>query len=237
MHRQQAFEYHFQCINKAYKNKVVIKDARIKVRNSNCTVLVGENGSGKTTLLKLLSGLNKPDFGCIRINAVNMKWNRGNRMLIRNFMYLHQQPYMLDGTVEKNLKYTQKACGKDVRSIADAVEWAGLEGIVSQDANKLSGGEKQRVAIARAYLRNPQVYLLDEPTANLDQLSKIRMLKLLEQLKLQGASMIIATHDPDLFLGIQDERLELESGKLTNLHKPTQPPEVIPISHFQDRTA
>lgn len=209
------FEYHFQCLYKAFREKVVIKDARLRVQNSQCTVLVGENGSGKTTLLKIIAGLTKPDIGCVRINSNQQTLSRAKKFLLQHFMYLHQQPYMLDGTVERNLRFIRH----DRAAIEEAIEWAGLEKLVTKNANTLSGGEKQRVALARAHLRNPQIVLLDEPTANLDQLSKNRTLQLLERLKSQGVAMVIATHDPEIFLTIQDERLKLENGKLSNFKK------------------
>lgn len=209
------FEYRFECLHKALQEKVVIKDARLTVRQSQCTVLVGENGSGKTTLLKILAGLAKPDSGCVRINTEKLTLSRAKRFLLQHFMYLHQQPYMLDATVEKNLRFVRR----DSAAIQEAIEWAGLEKLVKKDANKLSGGEKQRVALARAHLRNPQTVLLDEPTANLDRLSKTRTLQLLQRLKGEGVAMVIATHDPEIFLSIQDERLKLENGKLSNFKK------------------
>jgi tungstate transport system ATP-binding protein len=218
MNPVRHFEYHFQCLSKAFGDKVVIKDARLKVSNAQCTVLVGKNGAGKTTLLKLLSGLSKADFGCVRIDTSSKKIARCKHILLKHFMYLHQHPYMLDGTVEKNLRFSKKK----VKNIGEAIEWARLQDLVKKDAKQLSGGEKQRVALARAYLRNPQVMLLDEPTANLDQFSKLRTMQLLEHFKNQGTAMVIATHDPGFFSPIQDEQLELKDGRLSHLNPKTK---------------
>jgi len=212
-----TFEYNFLGINKTFGSKTVIKDARLKLVNSQCTLLIGENGSGKSSLLKIISGLDRPDSGQVRINSRDYKWGQGKSVLLKNIMYLHQQPYMFEGSVEKNLQYLLKVSRQPAQLIDDAIEWAGLQDLVHQNAKSLSGGEKQRVAIARAYLRNPHVVLLDEPTANLDQVSKIRTLKLLKQFKSKGIAMIIASHDPDIFQGLEDERLQLDNAKLTNL--------------------
>lgn len=211
------FEYNFVGLIKSYGPKIVINDVRIKIRNSQCTLLIGENGAGKTTLLKMMSGLEKPDSGLVRIDRKNYKWGQCKSRLIKNMMYLHQQPYMFDGSVQKNLQYILNVSKRSSHSIEEAIEWAGLQAITHQDANNLSGGEKQRVALARAFLRNPQVVLLDEPTANLDQSSRVRTLELLKQLKNRGIAVIIASHDPQLFLNIQDECLQLKNGKMTNL--------------------
>ncbi len=231
------FEYNFLGINKAFGAKQVIKDARIKLKKAQCTLLVGENGAGKTTLLKILSGLEKPDVGQIRINDKEYNWGQGKSILLKNILYLHQQPYMFDGSVKKNLQYILKVNRKSVDLIDEAIEWAGLQDIINQNAKSLSGGEKQRVAIARAYLRNPHVVLLDEPTANLDQVSKIRTLKLLQQFKNDGIAMIIASHDPDIFHGLQDERLQLDNAKLTNLKPRKKSDKIANINNYNSKRA
>ncbi|MCK5662344.1 MAG: energy-coupling factor ABC transporter ATP-binding protein [Thiotrichaceae bacterium] len=232
-----TFEYNFLGINKTFGSKSVVKDARLKIKNSCCTLLIGENGSGKSTLLKIISGLERPDSGLIRINNKDYKWGQGKSVLLKNIMYLHQQPYMFDGSVEKNLQYLLKVSRQPAQLIDEAIEWAGLQDIIHQDAKNLSGGEKQRVAIARAYLRNPEVVLLDEPTANLDQVSKLRTLKLLKQFKSRGIAMIIASHDPDIFNTLQDERLQLDNGKLTNLKPRKKSDKITDIDNYKTRSA
>ncbi|MBT4451312.1 MAG: energy-coupling factor ABC transporter ATP-binding protein [Gammaproteobacteria bacterium] len=232
-----SFEYNFLGINKAFGSKSVVKDARLKIKNARCTLLIGENGAGKSTLLKIISGLERPDSGLIRINNKDYKWGQGKSVLLKNIMYLHQQPYMFDGSVEKNLQYLVKVSRQPVKLIDQAIEWAGLQDIIHQNAKSLSGGEKQRVAIARAYLRNPEVVLLDEPTANLDQVSKIRTLKLLKQFKSRGIAMIIASHDPEIFNGLQDERLQLDNGKLTNLKPRKKSDKITDIDNYKSRSA
>ena len=212
-----SFEFHFLGVNKSFKHKVIISDARLKLKASQCTLLTGENGAGKSTLLKIMSGLEKPDSAVVRMNQQDYSWEASKSALLKNIMYLHQQPYMFDGCVRKNLMYLARVNRLVPGRIDEAIEWAGLQDIIEQNAKRLSGGEKQRVALARAYLRNPQVILLDEPTANLDQLSRSRTLKLLQQFKQSGTAMVIASHAPDFFNSIEDERLQLQDGRLTNL--------------------
>ena len=236
-HVMNTFEYNFLAIKKSFGSKTVIKDARLKIINAQCTLLIGENGSGKSTLLKIISGLDRPDSGLIRINSKDYKWGQGKSVLLKNIMYLHQQPYMFEGSVEKNLQYLLKVSRQPVQLIDDAIEWAGLQDLIYQNAKSLSGGEKQRVALARAYLRNPQVVLLDEPTANLDQVSKIRTLKLLKQFKSRGIAMIIASHDPDIFQGLEDERLQLDNAKLTNLKPRKKSDKITDINNYKIKSA
>ena len=187
------------------------------MKGAQCTLLIGENGAGKSTLLKMMSGLEKPDSGQFRIDQQDLGWRKAKTQLMKHVMYLHQQPYMLEGSVRKNLQYLIKINKQSPELLEQAIEWAGLEHISDQRAKNLSGGEKQRVALARAFLRNPRLILLDEPTANLDQQSKFRTLELLKKFKNSGISLVIASHDPEIFNGLQDERLQLSKGKLTNL--------------------
>lgn len=233
----QNFEYYFHGINKSFATKNVIQDARIKLKNTQCIILIGENGVGKTTLLKILSGLSNPDSGYLRMDSHDRTIKKNKSLLLKRFLYMHQQPYMFDCSVEKNLAYLIDKSEQSVKRIQKAVEWAGLERILKQNAKSLSGGEQQRVAMARAYLRNPHVVLLDEPTANLDHTSKLRTLELLREFKQQGTAMVIASHDPDLFIEIQDERLMLSNSKLTNLKPRAKKDAVTHISSYQSRSA
>lgn len=232
-----SFEYNFLGLNKSYHARSVVNDARLKVRDAQCTLLMGKNGSGKTTLLKMISGLEKPDSGLVLIDSRSYKWGQCKNRLLKQIMYLHQHPFMFEGSVRKNLQFTVKVSNQTLQSIDEAIDWAGLQDIIDQDANSLSGGERQRVAIARAYLRSPQVVLLDEPTANLDTQSRLRTVELLKQFKQQGTAMIIASHDPDLFNDIQDERLQLNEARLTNLKPRKKVERVTDIEKYKSRRA
>ena len=227
------FDYHFIDINKGFGSKALIIDCKISISNGQCTLLTGKNGTGKSTLLKILAGLEKPDTGKIIINNKTFTWSQGKSVLLKNIMYLHQHPYMFEGTVEKNLQYLIKVTRQPTENIAKAIQWAGLESIIHHNAKSLSGGEKQRVAIARAYLRNPEIVLLDEPTANLDQTAKQMTLDLLKQFQNHGTALLIATHDPDIFHALQDECLVLNNSRLSNLRPRVQTDAITDINHYR----
>lgn len=232
----KSFEYKFTAINKSYDQKPIITDGRIHLIAARCSLLTGENGSGKTTLLKLLAGLERPTGDTqVKINGAYYPWRSGKSRLLKNIMYVHQQPYLFDGSVEKNLHYLVKVNRLSASRVIDAISWAGLEDIMQQDARTLSGGEKQRVALARAYLRMPDALLLDEPTANLDQASRSRSLQLLKKFKAMGVALVIATHDADLFHEIQDETLQIKHSRLTQLKLQSSPSVVTDIHHYQPR--
>jgi tungstate transport system ATP-binding protein len=134
-------------------------------------------------------------------------------------MYLHQQPYMLTGTVGRNLEYTARlnhAIIDKPAAVNQIMRWAGLEHLVRQNAVSLSGGQQQRVALARARLRNPQLLLLDEPTANLDTDGRSRTISMIQSFQESGTAIVISTHDPSIFTALQSQALHLDNQILSD---------------------
>ena len=165
-------------------------------------LLVGDNGVGKTTLLKILSGLEGADEVAFALNGHAFRGGRYPDVLRREIVYVHQHPYLFSTSVAANIAYglKQRAVDGDVRdkAVADAMAWAGLEGVRDVAPKRLSGGEKQRVALARALVLKAPVMLIDEPTSNLDSKAREQVKALLETLRAEGRIVIIATHDPAL---------------------------------------
>jgi tungstate transport system ATP-binding protein len=196
----------------------VLSDIELTLHRGECTLMSGANGAGKTTLLRILAGLEKPDCSRIRMTTgATGSWRRCRGDLHKRILYLHQQPYMFDGSVRYNLGYAlPKGLDKPSRRrmIDQAIEWAGLHHLTDTPAKSLSGGERQRVSLARARLRNPQILLLDEPTANLDQEARERTLDLLKSFKEQGIALLLASHDPLHFCSLIDRHLHLFEGRL-----------------------
>ena len=216
MNREDRIAY--RAIIKSYGKRLVLESSALTLASGDCVVITGENGSGKTTLLRILAGLEKPDYGEISIDGGTPRdWRRQRRQLLAWVMYLHQQPYMLDGSVRRNLEYTARlnpALADPHRSIAQALDWAGLASLAEQPAKSLSGGQKQRVALARARLRQPRVLLLDEPSASLDSDSRHRTMRMLTEFRDNGTAIAIVTHDPEDFTALASERLHLEDRRL-----------------------
>ncbi len=208
----------YRAIIKRYAKRLVLESTALTLASGDCIVVTGENGSGKTTLLRILAGLEKPDYGEIAIDGGKPRnWRRQRRQLLASVMYLHQQPYMLDGTVRQNLDYAarlSRAHADPQRAVEAALDWAGLSALASQSARSLSGGQKQRVALARARLRAPRVLLLDEPSASLDSSSRGRALRMLAEFCDSGTAIAIVTHDPEDFSSLASECLRLEDRRL-----------------------
>ncbi|MCU7906866.1 MAG: ABC transporter ATP-binding protein [Candidatus Thiodiazotropha sp. (ex Epidulcina cf. delphinae)] len=204
-------------LNKRFGKREVLHDIELVLRPGECTLLSGGNGAGKTTLLRILSGLERPDSSRIDTGRGSLSWRRSRADLQKRVLYLHQQPYMFDGSVRYNLGYALPGgLSKQQRNsmIDQAIDWAELDHLHETPAKSLSGGERQRVSLARAWLRNPQILLLDEPTANLDQEARRRTLDLLRSFKKEGVSLLLASHDPIHFSSMIDRRLHLYDGRL-----------------------
>jgi tungstate transport system ATP-binding protein len=208
----------FRNIGKRYGSNLVLDGTGIDISSHNCIVITGKNGAGKTTLLRIIAGLEKPDSGDILLDdAAAEPWRKQRKRLLKSVMYLHQQPYMLSGSLRRNIEYAARlnpAIADRAASVTKAIHWAGLEGLETQSAASLSGGQKQRVALTRARLRDPQILLLDEPTANLDNESRARTLQMLREFCASGTAIVIVTHDPEVFDQLATHKLQLQGHHL-----------------------
>ncbi|MGB0713460.1 MAG: ABC transporter ATP-binding protein, partial [Gammaproteobacteria bacterium] len=159
----------------------VLENTDLSLSTDGCLLLRGDNGTGKSTLLRIIAGLEPSDAGTFDTGLGPLPWRRARQHLLNLCVYVHQQPYMLDGSVRRNVAFAVRRLPRAIRRpmTAEALSWAGLEDLADQSAKTLSGGERQRVALARAWLRKPAVMLLDEPTANLDDQARVRALRLL----------------------------------------------------------
>ena len=210
---------HFTKISKAFSRAKILTDVTVTIHGGRIYLLSGENGAGKTTLLKILSGLLTPDHGLVDFGFHSKSIRQGRKELLRYLMYMHQTPYMFEGSVSRNLSVALKpfrASGHGERNINDALQWAMLSKHKSAPAKSLSGGQQQRVALARAWLRQSPFLLLDEPVANMDLPSALRTLELLQRLKEAGTGIVISSHNFQFFNEHVDQRLVLSDGRLTN---------------------
>ena len=156
---------------KQLDNKTILDGVSFTVDPGEIVGLVGGSGSGKTTLLKTINRLIDADSGEVLLNGKSIK-NIDPIVLRRRVGMVLQNPVMFDGTVNHNIRYglqLRNENGSSKQKIIQAITDAGLpQRFLKKDANKLSGGEQQRVALARLLVLEPEVLLLDEPTAALD---------------------------------------------------------------------
>ena len=208
----------FRGIEKNYAETNILRNVDISLYPGKCILLSGNNGSGKTTLLKIIAGLETPSRAEIELSGKSHSWKSAIRSIRREIIYLHQQPYLLSGTVESNVSYGLRFTHlnrKQLReSVKEALEWTGLSDVAKQQAKTLSGGVQQRVAFTRAWILKPKVLLLDEPMANMDIESRQQACDLLKRMKSEGMSIVITSHDMNIFDGLIDSHFSLSEGKL-----------------------
>jgi multiple sugar transport system ATP-binding protein len=186
-------------------------------------VLLGPSGCGKTTLLRMIAGLEEPTSGEVRIGgrAVTHLPPR-----VRNIAMVFQSyalyPHM---SVFKNIAFPLQTQGMKRDAVQDKVQWAagmfGIQHLLDRKPRELSGGERQRVAIARAMVRNPSVFLLDEPLSNLDAKLRAAAREELQQFqKRVGITTIYVTHDQVEAMGLGDRIVVMSSGKVRQVGTP-----------------
>jgi len=208
----------FRGIEKTYAETNILRNVDISLFPGKCILLSGNNGSGKTTLLKIIAGLVAPSRAEIELSGKSHSWKSAIRSIRREIIYLHQQPYLLSGTVESNVSYGLRFTSlnrKQLReSVKEALEWAGLADVAKHQAKTLSGGVQQRVAFTRAWILKPKVLLLDEPMTNMDIESREQACDLLKRMKSEGMSIVLTSHDMNIFDGLIDSHFSLSDGKL-----------------------
>lgn len=216
MSQCEPFLLSFSGIHKCYESRVILESANLKLARGECHLLLGENGAGKSTLLRIMAGLLRPDAGRVCSESGNLHWKQVRKQLREKVMYLHQTPYLFDGSVLQNLRYAANSINKHQRKscIEGVLAWSGLTDLAKSPAQQLSGGEKQRLALARAKLRQTPILLLDEPSANLDQESREKTIGLLGSLKEEGICLLIACHDPQVYSRVSDGEYHLSKGAL-----------------------
>jgi multiple sugar transport system ATP-binding protein len=188
-------------------------------------VLLGPSGCGKTTLLRMIAGLDKPTDGEILIGGQVVTHlpprARGIAMVFQSYaLYPHM-------TVFKNIAFPLKALSMPKEDVKKKVDWSaamlGIDNLLARKPRELSGGERQRVALARALVREPNVFLLDEPLSNLD--AKLRASAREELYRFQkdvSITTIYVTHDQVEAMGMGDRIAVMNAGKVCQLGKPEE---------------
>lgn len=183
--------------------------------------ILGSIGSGKSTLLKVLSGLYRPSKGLVKADAADL-WNLDPHYLSNNMAYLPQSPDLFKGTLQSNLKLGTPVSDTKILSVIEELGLGnimtnsekGLDLPISEGGVGLSGGQRQLVALARLFIKQPSVWILDEPTASLDPENQERVKKALLKTLTPSNIMIFATHNPRLAIEMATRVLVMERGMI-----------------------
>ncbi|MDB5540822.1 MAG: sugar transporter ATP-binding protein [Devosia sp.] len=212
-------------IVKIYGEFVAIKGVDLDIEDGTFVVLVGPSGCGKSTILRMIAGLETISHGELRIGdkLVNdlPSRDRGISMVFQSYaLYPHM-------SVKDNLGFGLRISGVPKTEIerrrAEAATMLGLSPYMDRRPSQLSGGQRQRVAIGRAMVREPQVFLFDEPLSNLD--AKLRNQTRIEIKKLQrqlGATVVFVTHDQVEAMTLADRIVVLDDGRVAQIGTPLE---------------
>ena len=214
-----------QNVRKSYGNVTVIPNLDLTISSGEFVCLVGPSGSGKSTLLRMIAGLEDITGGTISVDGEDItNTDPSDRDMAMVFQTYALYPHM---TVEQNMSFALRMRGEDRalidRRVAEAVSMLGLEGLQKRKPGQLSGGQRQRVAMGRCIVRNPKLFLFDEPLSNLD--AKLRAQTRLEIRRLHGklgATSIFVTHDQVEAMTMADRIALLSEGRIQQVGSPKE---------------
>jgi polar amino acid transport system ATP-binding protein len=216
-------------LRKSFGRSVVLRDLDLQVAAGECVVLIGASGSGKSTLLRCVNLLEVVDDGVIRLAGEDITDPRVDADKVRARMGIVFQAYnlfphlsVLDNVTLAPIR-VHRVGRAEARARAMAMlDRVGLAGRAQAKPDELSGGQQQRVAIARALVNQPVLMLLDEVTSALDPELVGEVLNLLRELKAEGMTMLIATHEMGFARQVADTVCFLDGGRLLEVGPPEQ---------------
>ena len=212
-------------INKFFGSNKVLDQLDLRVEDHEFLVLVGPSGCGKSTLLRIIAGLEEATEGAVAIGSQTVTdlppKERDIAMVFQNYaLYPHMTVYENMAFALKMRKIASAGIDQMVRETAGILDIADL---LQRKPRQLSGGERQRVALGRAIVRNPRVFLLDEPLSNLD--AKLRVLMRAEIIKLHRrlqSTMIYVTHDQTEAMTMGDRIAVMNNGQILQIGTPEE---------------
>ncbi len=212
-------------VRKSYGKLEVVHGVDLEIRNGEFLVILGPSGCGKSTLLRMIAGLEEISGGEIaiankRVNELEPR-ERGCAMVFQNYaLYPHM-------SVADNIGYALKVAGiakaERLRRIGEVAQTVGLGDYLDRLPGQLSGGQRQRVAMARAMIREPQVFLFDEPLSNLDAKLRVQMRIEIRRLHRRlAATSVFVTHDQIEAMTLADRLVVMNAGNIEQVGAPAE---------------
>jgi len=212
-------------LRKVFGDLVAVDDVSMTIEDGEFVTFVGPSGCGKTTTLRCVAGLETPTSGTIRIGGEDMTYaspeERGTAFVFQDYaLYPHM-------TARKNMSFALESTsmsGEEItQRVEETAEMLGIRAHLDQKPGELSGGQQQRVALGRSIVRDPEIFLLDEPLSNLDAKLRVQMRAELQQLHREiESTTIYVTHDQEEAMTMSDRIAILNDGRLQQI----APPEV-----------
>ncbi len=214
----------FDNVSKIYENQVVLKDITLSIEKGEMAFITGPSGAGKTTLLKLIYAQERPEKGRIRVLDYEISSIKPKKIpYLRREIGIVFQDFRLipTRTVFENVAmplWIRNVNNRDIRDyVYETLRMLGIRHKIDNFPPSLSGGEQQRVAIARAIVFEPSILLADEPTGNLDPQTTKDIMNIFKEINARGVTVVIATHNPELYTHSGRRVFRLESGVLKSV--------------------
>lgn len=231
-----------QNVSKKFGKNVVLSDINLEVEDGEFVSLVGPSGCGKTTLLRIIAGLESTSGGQVAIAEQNVNQldpaQRNVAMVFQSYaLYPHktvyeniafplrmQAPWATRLPLVARLLPARQSLDREIRSkVVETASIMGLDNLLDRKPGQLSGGQRQRVALARAMVRNPALFLMDEPLSNLD--AKLRLSMRSEIIELQrrlSGTFVYVTHDQSEAMTMSDRVVLMDRGHVQQIGKPNE---------------
>jgi len=215
----------FENITKKFDDVTAVDDFSLEVKDKEFLVLLGPSGCGKTTTMRVVAGLEQANSGKVLIDNNDVTdYAPKERDIAMVFQSYALYPHM---TVFQNIEYPLKIKNvpKDKRNdqVNETIKKVQLEGLLHRLPKQLSGGQRQRVALARAIIRNPKVFLMDEPLSNLDAKLRVEMRAKLKNLQNElGITTIYVTHDQVEAMTLADRVVVMNNAKISQVSSPSE---------------
>ncbi|MHA1554801.1 MAG: ABC transporter ATP-binding protein, partial [Alphaproteobacteria bacterium] len=213
-------------VSKRFGANIGVDGLSLEIADGEFFVLLGPTGAGKTTTLRLVAGLEKPDSGGISIDGEDAStWSVAERDVALVFQYYSLYPRY---TVGENMAFPLKSrvhnysTAEIEKRVLDAAKLLRIDHLLDRKTDKLSGGEMQRVSIGRAIVREPKIFLMDEPLSNLDAKLRESLRAELKDLQMKlGATFLFVTHDQIEAMSMGDKVGVLSEGKIIQVGSPS----------------
>lgn len=200
------------------KKKPILTDISLTIEKNSFTLITGPNGSGKSLLLKCIKGLLKPNSGTIFLDGADVTNSNKKRLTSIGLVFQDAETQIVGQTVERDILFglenLELPLSVQQERLSAVVELLDLTKQLGQRPRTLSGGEKRRLSIAGVLVMQPKLLIMDEPFANLDYPSVVQVLKTLLQLKSEGHTIVLVSHEVEKILAYTDDVIILSEGKV-----------------------